>query len=200
MTKKDLNRCPATKQNGEQCKHPKGMGTDHPGWGCCKFHGGSTRAHKTAVRKEQVAARMVAFGTPIDVEPGQALLGEVRRSAGIVSWLEAVIAEFSQIPLEDLRTNARDILQTMGDQGREIGVWVKMYQEERRMLRAAATEALRANIAERHIQLAEEQGRLVAHVIQAVLGDPALGLPAEVRNAARPVIAKHLALVAGDSG
>ena len=35
------NRCSAdSKQSGEQCKQPKGMGTPHKGVGNCKYHGG----------------------------------------------------------------------------------------------------------------------------------------------------------------
>ena len=29
-----------TKRGGTPCKHPAGYGTDHPGQGACKFHGG----------------------------------------------------------------------------------------------------------------------------------------------------------------
>lgn len=184
--------CDSPKKNGERCRHQAGYGTDHLGYGRCKFHGGNSPTHKAKAAREMVQDRMVAFGTPIDVEPGEALLGEVRRSAGIVRWLEQVIAEFSQVPIETLREDARSILQTMGDQGREIGVWVKLYQDERKMLREAANLALRSNIAERQVQLAEEQGRLLAHVIQAVLGDPELGLSAQQRQASRAVAQRHL--------
>lgn len=192
-------RCTFTKRNGEQCKNPAGAGTDHLGWGVCRWHGGTSPSHMIKASRDQLAHRMRAFGTPLEIDPGGALLGEVKRSAGIVGWLEEVIAEFSQIPIEDLRANARNILQTMGNEGREIAVWVKLYQEERKMLRAAASEAIRLNIAERHVQLAEEQGRLIAHVIQAVLGDPELALTAQQRAIARPIVQRHLSTIAQEA-
>lgn len=184
--------CPFIKKDGEQCKKPKGSNTEHLGWGYCKWHGGTSPAMNTHAAKEQLAARMVAFGTPKDIEPGEALLGEVRRSAGIVDWLEEVISTFTQIDRETLRRDARDVMQSLGIQGREVAVWVEMYREERKMLRAASVEALRSGIAERQVRLAEEHGRLIAHVLQSFLDDPELGLSVEQRRLARPVAARHL--------
>jgi TorA maturation chaperone TorD len=88
-------------------------------------------------------------------------------------------------------------MQTLGEQGREVATWVSFYREERKMLMAAAQIALKNNIAERQVQLAEEQGRLTAHVIQAVLGDPELGLTAEQKVTSRKVAQRHLMLVSG---
>lgn len=193
----DPKHCPRIKKGGEQCRQPAGAGTSHPGYGFCVYHGGNSPALKTHAAREAVAERMVAFGTPLEVEPVEALLGEVRRAAGIVQWLEQVITEFTQVPLEELRTEARAALQTMGDHGREAAVWVGLYREERKMLREAANLAIRGNIAERQIQLAEEQGRLLAHVIQAVLGDPELDLTSEQKAKSRAVAQRHLLAIAG---
>ena len=39
-----VNICGATKRQGDKspCRRPAGAGTDHPGFGACKLHGGST--------------------------------------------------------------------------------------------------------------------------------------------------------------
>lgn len=38
-----VNLCGATKRQGDKspCRRPAGSGTDHPGFGSCKLHGGS---------------------------------------------------------------------------------------------------------------------------------------------------------------
>lgn len=42
----DSRYCGARKRQpahpGERCRRPAGWGTEHPGWGRCKLHGGST--------------------------------------------------------------------------------------------------------------------------------------------------------------
>lgn len=49
------NRCGATNRQGKECGHPAGWGTDHPGFGRCKNHGGSSpngRKHAATLREE----------------------------------------------------------------------------------------------------------------------------------------------------
>src|SRR5690348_4530669 len=77
----------AAESEGKPCTRPAGWGTDHAGTGRCKLHGGSTPSHKAAA-VVAVAARAVAtFGLPREVDPRDALLEEVYRSAGAVDWL-----------------------------------------------------------------------------------------------------------------
>lgn len=39
-----LPECGARKRNGDPCTKPAGFGTDHVGFGRCKFHGGGSKA------------------------------------------------------------------------------------------------------------------------------------------------------------
>ncbi|HXJ65154.1 MAG TPA: hypothetical protein VNN79_15475 [Actinomycetota bacterium] len=196
VVKPEKRLCGTRKKDGNTCKMPAGHGTDHLGWGKCKFHGGTSAPLKIAAAKEQMRARMVAFGTPLDIDPAAALLGEVRRSAGIVAWLETVITQFTQIDLETLREDARSALQSLGEQGREVAVWVELYREERKMLRTASVEALKNNIEERRVQIEEETGAQLARVITAVLDDPELNLSREQRTIRGHVVRRHLSAIA----
>lgn len=183
--------CGAPKKDGSTCKQSAGAGTDHLGFGRCKYHGGNSPSHKNKAARDEVAHRFKAYGTPVDIDPGTALLQEVRRSAGIVQWLGEVIAEFTtDLDLSGGAREARDAVQTLGEQGRAAAVWVDLYFRERRNLAQVAKLAPDAGVAERQIQLQEEQGRLMATAIQAILGD--LNLTVEQRTVAPGIVRKHL--------
>lgn len=200
----DLNKpqgakCGTRKSDGTPCKMPAGAGTDHLGFGKCKYHGGNSAALKQHAAREAAAFRMQAFGTPIDIDPGTALLQEVRRSAGIVQWLGEVIAQFTTgLDLEGGAREARDVVQALGGQGRAAAVWVDLYFRERKNLAQTAKLALDAGVAERQVQLQEEQGRLLAMVIQGVLGD--LNLTVDQRTAAPGIVRRHLLAIEAAAG
>src|SRR5690242_9934415 len=67
-----------------RCRHLAGWGTDHPGYGCCRLHGGATRTHRQSAIKKEAIERLGAYGTPIEIEPTTALLLEVHRTSGHV--------------------------------------------------------------------------------------------------------------------
>lgn len=187
-----------TDGSGDTCRQPAGAGTNHVGWGKCRFHGGNSPALQKDAAKQETAARMVAFGTPIEIDPGTALLTEVKRSAGVVQWLSEVISAFtSDINLSGGTREARDVVQSLGEQGREAAVWVDLFFKERRQLAQVAKMALDAGVAERQVQLQEEQGRMLVAVIQGVLGD--LSLSVEQRAAVPGIVRKHLLAIEAKS-
>jgi hypothetical protein len=149
-----------------------GYGTDHKGFGRCKFHGGSTPNHMVSAVSEAVTARAVAYGQPLNVDPMTALVTEVHRTAGHIVWLGA---ELQQHP--DPATF-------------EARVLLKHYQQEREHLVRVSKAAIDSGVAEREVRLAEGQGRLLADVIFAVLG----GLSLSPRQAidARKIVAQEL--------
>lgn len=55
-TKRDPSKiflaCGAKSRNGDPCKSTAGMGTEHKGYGRCKYHGGNNTGPKTAAGKE----------------------------------------------------------------------------------------------------------------------------------------------------
>lgn len=111
------------------------------------------------------------YGDPIEVDPHEALLGEVRRSAGHVRWLGELIGRFESI--DDLKqfsgvnrgTEADDVIFTW----ERPAVWVQMYQDERSHLAKVSKMAIDAGVAERVVAVAEEQGQIMAQGIQLLL-------------------------------
>jgi hypothetical protein len=102
---RDDERCGAITKAGTPCQAGRGASTDHPGYGHCAKHGGTTEAGNKAAMKEMGRDLVVQYKTQFSrfggdrrdasiasLTPEQALLEEVRRSAAMVRFLEDRIA------------------------------------------------------------------------------------------------------------
>ena len=187
----------------------------------CHKHGGATKQAKAAAgrRLEQAeAARAAAtYGLPVEIEPHEALLQELYRTQGIVEWLQELIAQLeheattlpnvsvSAVSLDEAfepdedeppdTSSGRSGLKQYTRDGRltweKPSVWVELYQAERKHLADVASRCIKAGVDERRVQLAEQQGRLLAKVLVGVLGD--LGIDPQT-DEARQVVTRHLQL------
>ncbi len=74
------------KSTGKPCTRPVVKGANR-----CRFHGGAAPQVKAAAKRrlavEQAAEALKTFGLPRTVDPRDALLEEVYRTAGAVDWL-----------------------------------------------------------------------------------------------------------------
>ena len=192
-TRKDMKICGARRTgksaSGEGiCCQAAGWGTDHPGYGHCRHHGGLTESQQRAVEYQRITDMMELYGAPIDIDPHEALLQEVHRSAGHVQWLGSFIRE-----LED-----ESKLTQFTEAGIQPSVWIEMYHRERDRLVAASRQAIAAGVAERQTRIAEEQGRMFAMVISAIFRDERLHITNEQKVLMPVVVRDHLmALDAG---
>jgi hypothetical protein len=152
----------------------------------CHAHGGrSPQARRAASeRAGRVKAReaVAAFGLSRDVSPTEALLEEVRWSAGHVEWLRNRIADFDESP--------RAL--TLDPEGKAI---LDVYGQERDRLVRIAKTTLDAGVEERRVQLAESQGALVAGAIRRIL--VRLNLTAEQEALVGVVVPSELRALAG---
>lgn len=186
----------------------------------CHLHGGkSPRALAAAVRRGQQAAALEAvatYGLPVDISPTEALLEEVRWTAGHVQWLRARVQELEESALVwgvtrtetetsgSMRVDLDDqgdvesvgsapadkIIRTAG-----ANIWLDLYDRERKHLVGVCSAAIKAGVEERRVRLAESQGELVAGAIRAILSD--LGLSPEQEGRVGEVVPRHLRLLAG---
>jgi len=169
--------CGARKHQGEgTCTRPAGWGTDHPGYGKCKLHGGATPNHGTAADREKVLEAVRTFGLPLDVSPTEALLDEVKWTAGHVAWLRDRIQEFEAEALSwgrssEVRKGSGEFPGTDTTYTAAPPVLLDLYQRERRHLLDVCRVAIGAGLAERQVRLAERQGELIAGAIQGILAD-----------------------------
>ena len=199
-------QCTATsKRSGERCKKwaIKGAKT-------CLAHGsGSKKARAAAARRveEEKAARQAQkavemLGIQRDIPPSEALLEEVRWTAGHVDWLRDRVKELEREQLVWGKTKEKTAAGGE-DAGFDVevtessvpSVWYSLYEKERAHLVAVCTAALRAGVEERRVRLAEAQGAQVAEVIRAILDD--LSLTLEQQQKVATVVPARLRLLAG---
>jgi hypothetical protein len=181
------------RQGGGPCTQPAGWGTPHPGTGRCKLHAGNTASHVKAAQEEQARAAVVTYGLPRDISPTEAILEEVRWTAGHVAWLRGIVQAIDPLALtwgvtkrkapaadvmdEDGPRDPADIeLAALPEVTEEAGVnvWLKLYLEERRHLVDVAATAVRIGIEERRVRLEEEKGALLVVGLQWLFAE--LGL------------------------
>lgn len=186
-------------RGNELCTRPAGWGTDHPGVGPCKLHGGNTSNHVTAAIVTQAKSAVVTFGLPREIDPRDALLEEVYRAAGIVDFLREQVQKLQAEEVvwgkaEEVEKQAGEFPGVDVTHKAGVNVWVELYAKERKHLVDVCKAAIQAGIEERRVRLAEQQGSLLANVIKAILGD--LDLSPEQAARAPQVAARHLRAVA----
>lgn len=170
-------RCGGKKKEsrgGGYCEKPAGWGTEHPGFGYCKFHMGATPAMNVRAAHLELQAAfdaMTTFGIAEDAgeaaSPHQIMVQLINRQSSVVRWLELKLA---LIP----NTEA-----SLTDQQGEFGptiptVWIRMRGDESDRLAKYCKMAADMGVAERAIRIAEQQGLLIARVFENVFDD--LGL------------------------
>lgn len=175
-------KCPFVKANGVPCGQAAGMGTDHLGWGNCKFHGGTSKGHRIHASKLMAAEAVRTLGLDIKIDPHRALLEELWRTAGHVVWLREKIEELGG-----------DDLLYLTELGFKPRAFLDVYQRERDHLAKVAKMCLDAGVAERQVRIAEEQGALVAMAIKAILAD--LNLTPEQAEQAPGIVRRHLSAI-----
>lgn len=199
------------------CCLRKGFGTDHVGFGRCKYHGGRSPGGTIAATKEMITKQRPILGGPLPIGPHEAILMEVQHTAGHVQWLRQMIQIMGQDQVLDevsavdealkpdeqpaVAKRAGDptkrgwdktLTQVTPDLRISISVWMEMYQKERSHLVAVCKAAVTMGVAERAVRIAEDQGQLMASVIMAIFNDTALGLTYEQRLAFPEIARRHL--------
>lgn len=158
-------KCDARKQDGSTCKLAAGWNTDHPGYGPCSHHFGSTPGGKKGAAYDMASELTAFYGEPIETNPIDALLNEVNRTAGHVEYLRRHIAGMSiEVPPELTKKQAAN----MGLPPEQAG-WIALYLSERAHLVRVAAAALNAGINERLVQIAEHQGARLADTVDQIL-------------------------------
>lgn len=206
--------CRAHKGDGSPCGQIAAKGAT-----VCRYHGGrAPQVQAAAARRleEQRAEEAVrTLGLPLDISPTEALLEEVRWTAGHVQWLRAKVQELEDgalvwgtsrteteggaalvIGLD--RGGVSDVtsapstktVQTAGP-----SIWYDLYERERKHLVNVCAAALKAGVEERRVRLAEQQGDLVALVIRRILDD--LHLTPEQAGRVSEIVPRHLRAIAG---
>jgi hypothetical protein len=194
-------RCNAHKTDGTGlCRNKAGKGTNHRGAGQCFKHGGRTPngvKHGERLLAERAVERLdLTVVRPRDA--ADVLLEEVARSAAIVDFITERIRDLDP---QALVQGVREIRETtrQGQPPERVtvvanvpNVWLNYYLAERKHLVFVCKETVSAGVQLRQVELAEQQGRIVVRLIDAVLGE--LGVDVS-DGAVAATVARHLRLV-----
>lgn len=187
-----------SKQAGERCKRDPAIGLDK-----CAIHCGLSKAERDRIAAEYLAGQqarkaVVTYGLPRDISPTEALLEEVRYTAGHVAWLREKVAELEDRDLvwgvtEQVDKQASEFRGVDTTEAAKPNVWLELYYRERKHLVDVTKAAISAGIEERRVKLAEQQGQLLVGVIRAILDD--LHLSAEQQAMVSEVVPRRLRAV-----
>lgn len=148
---------------------------------------------------ERARQLVVTYGLPRDIAPTDALLEEVRYSAGHVAWLREQVAALEAEALvwgvtEEAEKNATEFAGTDTTRAAAMNTWLDLYHRERRYLLDVTKAVIAAGVEERRVKLAEAQGSLLNDVIRRILARLSLSpeqsamlplvVPEELRRAA----------------
>jgi len=184
------------KRGAGQCHGPAVTGADK-----CRMHLGEKAAPVIAEAKalQQARKAVETYGLPRDISPTDALLEEVRYSAGHVAWLRAKVAEIEADDLvwgktEEVDRGSGEFAGIDVTRSAAVNMWLDLYFRERKHLLDLTKTAISVGIEERRVRLAEAQGSLMNDVIRRILARLSLSpdqsallpvvVPEELRRAA----------------
>ena len=188
--------------NGRACRRPHMLAME-----VCGSHGGraprSLQASHNRETERKARIVMQTYGKPIETTATEALLDEVKWSAGYVAWLRERVAELDEAELIWGKTKATEqdvVIPGVGlDQASgtteeaKPHIYRQMLLEERKHAVSVYKAAIDAGIEERKVRLAEQQGALVADVIRRILDD--LNLTPDQAELIGTVVPRHLRLL-----
>jgi hypothetical protein len=198
----DKALCGGLRRDGGSCTRPAGWGTTHAGVGSCKLHAGSTPNGRRSAEKTIAAQAVVTYGLPREIDPRDALLEEVHRTAGAVAYLAERVRALDERELvwgvtEKSEQRATEFPGTNVKREAKPNVWRQMLLEERKHLVDVCRVAVAAGIEERRVRLAESMGLQMAQILRGVLDG--LGLTSDQRARVPGLLSAHLPLPAAGS-
>jgi len=155
-------------RGGGPCHQPPAVGQ-----AVCKWHGGNTPQAKAAARArvaEAKAVRLAArWGTPIEVDGTEAVLGQIHVWAGIERFYRERAEQLS----DDEKIWGRTRHKVGGDDygstwEAKPHMWIVLHERASLNLVRCAGEAIRNGIDERRVRLAEKTGAQVADTLKGI--------------------------------
>lgn len=195
------------RRKGKVCTQPAGFGTDHLGFGYCKFHGGCTPTQRIGAAKQEATAHAMRFGAPLDIGPMEALLWCVRIAAGEVAYftMQVMLLERIDVQGPTVTTKQRPRkgeygMEEHGDTVEEIergtpalNIWIQARQGALDRLARFTKLALDANVAEREVNMAEQYGAQLGRIVGRIL-DALRLTPAQLKNAP-DIVRREMAVI-----
>lgn len=157
--------CGRPTRSGKACHRPAGWGTDHPGVGACKLHGGMSPSGKVhaarALADQSARAALARLGQP---EPMTDPVRRLQLLAGEADlWLEVCRDQVAALDGDFAK------LDNFGAE--QVRAMVRQYTEAIDRLHRIGADLVRLNLEERARRLDEAQSALVWATIDRGLRD-----------------------------
>jgi hypothetical protein len=155
-------KCAAKRRQGDGlCNLAAGYGTDHLGFGRCKWHGGSTPTQRKAVQAQVIEAKVrTMFGKVFNDKPVTNPLDVFAELAGTVQgWMQTMRAL-----VEELNTVGYTALT-----GEQIRAEVQLFERSMDRANTVLSTYARLNIDERLARISATQSEMVMGAIEAAL-------------------------------
>ncbi len=174
------------------CRRPSGWGTEHPGWGRCKLHGGATESHIESAQMAQAYATAQLFGVPRDVDPITGMLEMYHQTMGLLDAIEAQcmqllpaevvwgIVKEKRVEHGEAEGDDESLTPVEREYAPGLNIWVKLLEAWHDRAFSEAERILKLDLDSRRVELAQSH---VAAMV-AVLLSPELALSVDQRRAA----------------
>lgn len=150
------------------CALPAGSGTDHPGIGRCRKHGGNRKQELTSagvqLAHHYIMDPDVAVDAIIDIEPGSALLWAARSAYTVAQFWQGTAAN-AQLRAQDGELEPEEA-QAAWSMFKEA---MAEFTKARRETAQIGKMAMDAGIAERHVAMQQRATTLVARILNEVV-------------------------------
>jgi hypothetical protein len=170
-------QCKANRTDGQKCRAYALTGLE-----VCNYHGGMTpqaQPKAKTAKALQIYARMTnTYGAPVETSPEEGLLDEIARTNGHILWLQEQLLTSDPKSLASsawLYRRSVDSTIRWDDETTRLageayeGVWLDLYLKERGHFAKLCDIAIKANIAQRRIDLAAAQAERVGQAIMQLL-------------------------------
>lgn len=172
----------------DKCRNFAGYKTMHSGTGPCFRHDSFNHFSRKLLLDFVESERLMGvYGSPLDIDPHTALLMEVQRTAGHVEWLRQLVNDIHEAQQGEAKKIDISLVQYT-PMGIQPSVWIQMYQEERKHLIRVCEAAIKAGVAEKTVQIAQEQAQMLAMVLKGFLLDNRMDFTPQQRILAPTVI------------
>ncbi|MFF0127315.1 hypothetical protein ACFYTG_16535 [Streptomyces mirabilis] len=159
----DRPKCGAKKRQTEGlCERPSGWGTDHPGTGRCKLHGGSTRTQTVSAERRLVEAearRLFEKVAPEIVPVDNPLEAYALFAGQVMAWLDLMRQLLDDV--ESPRYRGATAEQIRGE--------VVLYERAMDRANVVLGTYAKLGIDERLTRISEEQAHLLVIAVRAAL-------------------------------
>ena len=178
MQRKMKDKCGARRRDGGRCTQPAGAGTQHLGFGTCKFHGGNMQVHM----KKEIKRQAVIMGAPKEINPLDAIIWCIQITAGEIEWMNGQIAKLQEEQWIEFTI-----------QGKQLNVWQRARSDAQDRLVRYSKDAITLGLAERAIRLAEQFGVTIAKLLEGIAADLDLTVPQQ--RIWPSIVRKHLIML-----